>query len=253
MAKKAIGIDIGGTGIKGALVDVKNGELISDRIRVETPAGGEPEAIAEAVGQIVRKLNSGLRHYPVGICFPAVVKHGITMSAANVSKRWIGLNADQLFTSKLGTSVHVVNDADAAGIAEMRFGAGKKRKGLVIMTTLGTGIGTALFIKGELVPNAELGHLEIQGVDYETKAAFSAKERENLDWSAWAERLQTYYSTLEKLFSPDLIIIGGGVSKNHAEFLPKLRLNAEIVPAQKRNNAGILGAAALAFKYQDEG
>ncbi len=253
MAKKAIGIDIGGTGIKGALVDVKNGELISDRIRVETPAGGEPEAIAEAVGQIVRKLNSGLRHYPVGICFPAVVKHGTTMSAANVSKRWIGLNADQLFTSKLGTSVHVVNDADAAGIAEMRFGAGKKRKGLVIMTTLGTGIGTALFIKGELVPNAELGHLEIQGVDYETKAAFSAKERENLDWSAWAERLQTYYSTLEKLFSPDLIIIGGGVSKNHAEFLPKLRLNAEIVPAQKRNNAGILGAAALAFKYQDEG
>lgn len=253
MAKKAIGIDIGGTGIKGALVDVKNGELISDRIRVETPAGGEPEAIADAVGQIVRKLNSGLRHYPVGICFPAVVKHGITMSAANVSKRWIGLNADQLFTSKLGTSVHVVNDADAAGIAEMRFGAGKKRKGLVIMTTLGTGIGTALFIKGELVPNAELGHLEIEGVDYETKAAFSAKERENLDWSAWAERLQTYYSTLEKLFSPDLIIIGGGVSKNHAEFLPKLRLNAEIVPAQKRNNAGILGAAALAFKYQDEG
>ncbi len=253
MAKKAIGIDIGGTGIKGALVDVKDGELISDRIRVETPAGGEPEAIADAVGQIVRKLNSGLRHYPVGICFPAVVKHGTTMSAANVSKRWIGLNADQLFTSKLGTSVHVVNDADAAGIAEMRFGAGKKRKGLVIMTTLGTGIGTALFIKGELVPNAELGHLEIQGVDYETKAAFSAKERENLDWSAWAERLQTYYSTLEKLFSPDLIIIGGGVSKNHAEFLPKLRLNAEIVPAQKRNNAGILGAAALAFKYQDEG
>ncbi len=253
MAKKAIGIDIGGTGIKGALVDVKDGELISDRIRVETPAGGEPEAIADAVGQIVRKLNSGLRNYPVGICFPAVVKHGITMSAANVSKRWIGLNADQLFTSKLGTSVHVVNDADAAGIAEMRFGAGKKRKGLVIMTTLGTGIGTALFIKGELVPNAELGHLEIEGVDYETKAAFSAKERENLDWSAWAERLQTYYSTLEKLFSPDLIIIGGGVSKNHAEFLPKLRLNAEIVPAQKRNNAGILGAAALAFKYQDEG
>jgi len=251
VAKKAIGIDIGGTGIKGALVDVKNGELISDRIRVETPAGGEPEAIAEAVEQIVKRLNHGLRHYPVGICFPAVVKHGITMSAANVSKRWIGLNADELFTSRLGTTVHVVNDADAAGIAEMRFGAGKKRKGLVIMTTLGTGIGTALFIKGELVPNAELGHLEIEGIDFETKAAFSAKERENLDWSAWAERLQTYYSTLERLFSPDLIIIGGGVSKQHAEFLPKLQLNAEVVPAQKRNNAGILGAAALAFKYHE--
>lgn len=252
MAKRAIGIDIGGTGIKGALVDVKSGELISDRIRVETPQGGEPEAIAAAVGELVSKLNTGMRKLPVGICFPAVVRHGRTMSAANVSKRWIGLEADQLFTKQLGVSVHLVNDADAAGIAEMRFGAGRKKRGLVIMTTLGTGIGTALFIKGELVPNAELGHLEIDGIDYETQAAFSAKERENLTWAEWAHRLQKYYSTLERLFTPDLIIVGGGVSKQHADFLPLLKLNCDIIPAQKRNNAGILGAAALAYKFHDE-
>jgi polyphosphate glucokinase len=147
--------------------------------------------------------------------------------------------------------VHVLNDADAAGVAEIKFGAAKKRKGLVIMTTLGTGIGTALFLNGELVPNAELGHLEIDGVDYETKASFAVKERENLTFEQWAQRLQKYYSTLERLFSPDLIVVGGGVSKQWEEFLPKLDLNCEIVPALKRNNAGILGAAALAWKNSD--
>ena len=164
----------------------------------------------------------------------------------------IGLDADGLFESTLNRHVHVLNDADAAGVAEMKFGAGKRRKGLVIMTTLGTGIGTALFMDGNLVPNAELGHLEIDGVDYETKAAFSAKERENLTFDQWAERLQKYYSTLERLFSPDLIIVGGGISKQWEEFLPKLNLRAEIVPALKRNNAGILGAAALAWKHSDK-
>jgi polyphosphate glucokinase len=184
----------------------------------------------------------------VGICFPAIVRNGITMSAANVSKEWIGLDADALFTAELGRPVHVINDADAAGVAEIKFGAGMDVAGLVIMTTLGTGIGTALFMNGKLVPNAELGHLEIDGVDYETKAAFSAKEREDLSWSDWAKRLQKYYSTLEKLFTPDLFIVGGGVSKQYEEFLPQLKLNAPIVPAHKRNNAGILGAAALAKK-----
>ena len=168
------------------------------------------------------------------------------MSAANVSKEWIGFDADDHFERILGRHVHVLNDADAAGVAEMKFGAGRKRKGLTMMTTLGTGIGTAIFIDGRLVPNAELGHLEIDGIDYETKASFAAKEREELDWTAWAERLQKYYATLERLFSPDLFIVGGGVSKNHQEFLPKLQLRAEIVPAQKRNNAGILGAAWVA-------
>lgn len=251
MSKKAIGIDIGGTGIKGALVDVAKGALIGDRVRYETPEGGEPEAIAAVVKKIVQELDGRGGKYPVGICFPAVVLHGKTMSAANVSKSWIGLDADSLFEKTLGRDVWVINDADAAGQAELKFGAAKGRRGLVIMTTLGTGIGTALFINGQLVPNAELGHLEIEGVDYETKASFAAKERENLSFIDWSKRLQTYYSTLERLFSPDLIIVGGGVSKQHEQFLPLLHLRAEIVPALKRNNAGILGAAQLAREHHD--
>lgn len=250
MSKKAVGIDIGGTGIKAALVDVRAGSLLSERVRVATPPGGKPAEIAAVVADLVGTL-AGSRKSPVGICFPAVVQHGYTQSAANVDKSWIGLDADGLFEKALRRSVHVLNDADAAGIAEMRFGAGRKKNGLVIMTTLGTGIGTALFINGKLVPNAELGHLEIDGVDYETKASYAAKERENLDWDSWSKRLQTYYSKLEALFSPDLIIVGGGVSKQHEMFLPKLKLKAEIVPAQKRNNAGILGAAWAAVDHHE--
>lgn len=248
MAKRAIGIDVGGTGIKGALVDVKKGELISERLKFPTPEGGEPEAIAQVVQQILLELDGEDSELAVGVCFPAVVKQGITKSAANVSKRWIDLDAEQLFSDALGRKTLVINDADAAGYAEIRFGAAKNRDGLVIMTTLGTGIGGAIFIDGELVPNAELGHLEIEGVDYETKASFAAKEREGLSFPQWAKRLQKYYSTLEKLFSPDLIVVGGGVSKQHEEFLPLLKLEAEIVPAKKRNSAGIIGAAALAAK-----
>jgi polyphosphate glucokinase len=249
MSKKAVGIDIGGTGIKGALVDVRKGTLVSERLRVETPAGGKPHDIARVVAELISRLPGVKDTTPVGICFPAVVRHGRTMSAANVSQEWIGLEAEYLFEKSLGRDVHILNDADAAGAAEVKFGAAKDVDGLVIMTTLGTGIGTALFIDGKLVPNAELGHLEIEGVDYETKAAFSAKERENLTFESWAERLQKYYSTLERLFSPDLFIVGGGVSKQHEEFLPQLKLNARIIPALKRNNAGILGAAALAHKH----
>lgn len=252
MASKAIGIDIGGTGIKGAIVNVKTGELVGDRLRVETPAGGRPADIAQAVKGLVEKLAAKKPGVPVGICFPAVVIRGITMSAANISDEWIGLDADALFTKVLDRRVHVLNDADAAGIAEMKFGAGVGQKGLTVMTTLGTGIGTALFLGSKLVPNAELGHLEIDGVDYETKAAFSAKERENLNWPDWAARLQKYYSKIEALFSPDLIIVGGGVSKEWQNFLPLLKLRTKIVPAEKRNSAGILGAAAMAHKYQAE-
>lgn len=248
MSKKAIGIDIGGTGIKGAVVNLKSGSLIGERVRHETPQGGKPKDIAKVVAQLISQLPDAKPDMLVGICFPAIVRNGITLSAANVSKEWIGLDADALFTAELGRPVHVINDADAAGVAEIKFGAGKDVDGLVIMTTLGTGIGTALFINGKLVPNAELGHLEIQGVDYEGKASFAAKERENLNWAEWADRLQTYYATLEALFTPDLFIVGGGVSKQHEEFLPKLKLNAPIIPALKRNNAGILGAAALAKK-----
>lgn len=251
MAKRAIGIDIGGTGIKGALVNVKDGSLIGERVRFATPEGGKPADIAAVVKTIVEQLHPGRLSVPVGICFPAVVKHGRTMSAANISKDWIGLDAETLFEKTLGKHVHMINDADAAGVAEVKYGAAQKRKGLVFMCTLGTGIGTALFINGDLVPNAELGHLEIDGVDYETKAAFSAKEREDLSFADWAKRLQKYFETVERLFSPDLIVIGGGVSKQHSEFIPLLKLSAEILPAAKRNNAGILGAAALAYKNRE--
>ena len=246
MSKKAVGIDIGGTGIKGALVSTKTGELRSERIKLGTPEGGEPEAIAEVVREIAAAVDNKPER-ALGICFPAVVKHGITQSAANVSNRWIGLDADELFSNTLNRHVHVINDADAAGVAEVKFGAGRKRSGLTVMTTLGTGIGSALFYNGVLLPNAELGHIEIDGVDYETQASFAAMERDQLSFEEWAERLQMYYSTLEKLLTPDLFIVGGGVSKSHEQFLPLLRLRTEIVPAALQNSAGIIGAAALAY------
>ena len=247
MSKKALGIDIGGTGIKGALVNTKSGELRSERVKHGTPEGGEPEAIAEVVREIAETVDSK-KDRALGICFPAVVDHGVTKSAANVSDKWIGLDADRLFSETLGRHVHVINDADAAGAAEVRYGAGRKRDGLVIMTTLGTGIGTALFYNGSLIPNAELGHIEIEGADYETKASYAAMERDGLSFEQWAERLQLYYSTLEKLLSPDLFIVGGGISKSHEQFLPLLDLNTEIVPAMLQNSAGIIGAASLAHE-----
>jgi polyphosphate glucokinase len=248
MARKAIGIDIGGTGIKGALVDVKSGKLLSERLRYETPEGGTPKAIANTLKDLIKNLpkSDGL---PVGICFPAVVKDGITKSAANVSKDWIDLDADRMFEKELKRTVHVLNDADAAGLAEAKYGAAKNVKGLVVVTTLGTGIGTALVYNGKLIPNSELGHLEIDGIDYETMAAYSAKERENLTWEQYAKRLQTYYSKLEAYLTPDLFIVGGGVSKEHEMFLPLLKLKTKIVPATNRNSAGILGAAYWAKKH----
>jgi polyphosphate glucokinase len=248
MAKTSIGIDIGGTGIKGSLVDISTGELIGERLRVDTPPGGRPNDIAAVVKTLIKTLDPKAKAHSVGICFPAVVQHGVTLSAANVSQEWIGLDADALFTKVVGREVHLINDADAAGVAEMKFGVGRKESGVTLMTTLGTGIGTALFIQGELVPNTELGHIEIDGVDYETKAAFSAKEREELSWEEWAKRLQRYYSKLEALFTPDLFIVGGGVSKEHELFLPLLKLKTTIVPAALKNNAGIIGAARVASK-----
>ncbi|MBC7401840.1 MAG: ROK family protein [Microbacteriaceae bacterium] len=246
MASKALGIDIGGTGIKGAIVDVSTGKLLSDRIKLPTPEGGEPDDIVLTVREVVKKLGSSDKKLPMGLCFPAVVVNGRTLSAANVSKKWIGLEAEALFEKGLNRNISFVNDADAAGYAESLYGAAEKNKGLVILTTLGTGIGTALIYKGVLVPNAELGHLQLEGVDWETRAAYSAKERENLSWEEWAGRLQKYYDMLVALFHPDLFIVGGGVSKEYKDFLPLLKLDTPIVPAALRNNAGILGAAALA-------
>jgi polyphosphate glucokinase len=248
-ASTAIGIDIGGTGIKGAVVDLSTGNLLSDRIKLATPKGGKPDDVVGTARELLAAVSSDAGKLPVGVCFPAVVKNGRTMSAANVSDQWIGLAAEDLFEKGLGQPIHFVNDADAAGYAEAEFGAAHAVPGVVLLTTLGTGIGSALLVDGILVPNTELGHLEIDGHDYETKAAFSAKERENLSWEKWAHRLQKYYSTLERLFSPDLFIVGGGVSKHHQAFLPLLKLQTRIIPAVHRNNAGILGAAALAAKF----
>ncbi len=244
---QAIGIDIGGTGIKGGLVDLDTGQLISDRVKRATPEGGEPDDVVAVVKSILAELSQADDSAPIGVCFPAVVRNGHTMSAANVSKKWIGLAAEQLFEQALGHDITFVNDADAAGYAESDYGAAKDIDGLVLMTTLGTGIGSAIIYRNLLVPNAELGHIDIgPHRDYETYASNAVREKKELSWQRWAGRLQTYYSTLEQLFSPDLFIVGGGVSKNADEFLPFLNLDTPIVPAALRNNAGILGAASLA-------
>jgi polyphosphate glucokinase len=245
--KQAIGIDIGGTGIKGALVNLKKGELETERVRFDTPHGGKPSSVVKTVVELV-KLIDAPKKTPVGICFPAPVKDGVTLSAANVSDEWIGLQAGKLFSKALGTDVVLLNDADAAGVAEIKFGAGQDQPGLVLMCTLGTGIGTALFLNGKLIPNTELGHIEIDGVDYETKAAYSAKERDNLSFEQWSKVLSRYFDRLNKLFYPDLIIIGGGVSKEHENFLHLIESNVKIVPARSKNNAGIIGAAYYAAK-----
>jgi len=243
----AIGIDIGGTGIKGAVVDLATGDLVYDRRKLATPEGGRPADILKATRELLAEFDdpAGPR-LPIGVCFPAIVKRGHTLSAANVSDEWIGLPAEQMFEDELGRDIHFINDADAAGYAETRFGAAKGVDGLVILTTLGTGIGSAFLYDGVLIPNTELGHLEIDGHDAERRAAYSAMERESLSWADWAERLQRYYSVVEFLFSPDLFIVGGGVSKHQEHFLPLLDLKTPIVPAVHRNNAGILGAASLA-------
>lgn len=246
-AETAVGIDIGGTGIKGGVVDLTTGELITPRVKLPTPEGGKPDDIAQTTKKVLEQLEAD-PSLPVGIDFPAVVQHGKTMSAANVSKKWIGFDAETFFEETLGHPIMFVNDADAAGYAEAEYGAAKGRMGVIMLTTLGTGIGSALIVDGQLVPNTELGHLEINGHDAEKKAAYSAKEREDLTWEHWGKRLTKYYATLEKLFSPDLFIVGGGVSKHFDEWGGFVKIDTEMIPAKFLNNAGILGAAALAAK-----
>ncbi|WP_460718868.1 polyphosphate--glucose phosphotransferase [Microbacterium aureliae] len=248
-ATQAVGVDIGGTGIKAGLVDLAKGELISDRIKVATPRGAEPADVLDAVRGVLERLGVTDPAVPLGVAFPAIVKHGRTLSAANVSKAWIGFEAERFFEEGLGRDIHFANDADVAGIAELQYGAAKGRDGLIILTTLGTGIGSALLHEGILIPNSELGHLQRaqHDGDAETYSAYSAMEREQLSWEDWAARLQWYYRYVEFLFSPDLFIVGGGVSKHADKFLPLLDLNTPIVPAVHRNNAGIIGAAALSL------
>jgi polyphosphate glucokinase len=244
------GIDFGGSGIKGAPVDLEKGDFAEERVRIDTPQPATPDAVAKVFVELLSRFDDS--DGPVGVTVPGVVMHGVVHSAANIDKHWIGEDADRLFTEATGRDVHVVNDADAAGLAEVRYGAAKGRQGLVIVTTLGTGIGSALVYDGVLVPNSELGHLEIDGHVAEKRAANSVREKEDLSWEAWAKRLTTYYRTLEKLFSPDLFVVGGGVSKKARNFLPLLGLDTEIVPATLRNKAGIVGAALYAVEGAEQ-
>ena len=241
MAMHVLGIDIGGSGIKAAPVDVTTGKLLADRQTIETPRPARPEAVRDVVKKLTTSFNwSG----PVGITFPGVVTDGVTRTAANLGPAWIGLDAATLFTRAIGNPVRVLNDADAAGVAEMTFGAGVGEKGTVLMLTFGTGIGSALFTQGILVPNTEFGHIEIRGRDAETRASEHAKELHDLSWDKWAGRVDEYMHHIEALLSPQLIIVGGGISKQADKWVPKLTgVRARIVPAMLLNEAGIVGAA----------
>ncbi len=238
-----LGIDIGGSGIKGAPVDINKGILVDERHRIPTPQPSEPEAVAEVVAEIVQHFEW---QGPVGCTFPAVIKEGVAYSAANVDKSWIGTNGQKLLQKETGCPVLMLNDADAAGIAEMVFGAGKGHKGMVIMLTLGTGIGSAIFVNGQLVPNTEFGHMEIRGKDAEDRASDRIRKEKDYDWEKWAKKVNEFLNRMELLFSPDLFIVGGGVSKKHKKYFHYLKTTADIVPAQMRNEAGIIGAARAA-------
>ena len=239
-----LGIDIGASGIKGAPVDTRTGDMTAERQRIPTPEGAEPEAVSQVVAQLVRHFNwSG----PIGCGFPAAVRHGRVLTAVNISGHWVGESAAELFRQAVGRPVAVINDADAAGLAEMRFGAGRGRAGVVMILTLGTGIGTALFIDGRLVPNTELGQIEFRGKMAEKRVAAAVRKRQNLSWAKWTRRLDDFLHRLEYYFWPDLIIVGGGVSRKAEKFLPLLTLQTEVVAAQMLNNAGIVGAALAAL------
>jgi polyphosphate glucokinase len=238
-----LGIDIGGTGIKGAPVDTKTGELLAERFRIPTPQPATPAAVVETVAEL-----SDYFHWkgPVGCGFPAAIKHETVMTASNIDKKWLGLNAGSLISNRIGCPTHMVNDVDAAGLAEVTFGAGKNEHGAVIMAAIGTGIGTALFNKGQMFENTELGHLYLEGGIAEKFISNAVRKNENLDWDEFARRLSLYLNQLEFFFWPDLFIIGGGVSKHHNEFFPLLDIDTRIVPAKLLNNAGIVGSALAA-------
>jgi polyphosphate glucokinase len=242
---RILGIDIGGSGIKGAVVDTVKGGFDTERHRISTPQPATPEAVADVVAAIVEHFDwKG----PIGLTFPAVVKRGIIHTAANVDDSWVGVDSHRLFQRVTGCPVVVLNDADAAGVAEMRFGAGVGHEGIVFVLTFGTGIGSAIFVEGHLMPNTELGHLEVRGKDAEHRAANSIRKKKDWSYKKWSKRVNEYLQHLEFLFSPDLIIFGGGVSKKHDKFFHRLKTEAEVVPAQLRNQAGIIGAALEAEK-----
>ncbi|MDX2480972.1 MAG: ROK family protein [Desulfuromusa sp.] len=241
------GIDIGGSGIKGAIVDVTSGQLMTERLRFETPNPASPQAVAEKVSELVKQLNW---QGPIGCGFPAVISNGVAKTAANIDDSWIGTDVAALLSGITGCPCSVVNDADAAGLAEMRFGCGKDRSGTVLIVTLGTGIGSALFYNGMLYPNSELGHLRLKSGIAERYASAAIRKSEDLSWNSWAKRLNKFFSQAERLFSPELIIIGGGVSRKHDKFFQYLSVQAELLPAELKNNAGVIGAACRAAELQ---
>lgn len=249
----AIGVDVGGSGIKAAAVDLVTGELVSPRHRVPTPQPSAPAAVIASIARLVKKISMEVKlapAVPVGVGFPAVVIEGVTKSAANVDPGWVDFDADAAMERVFRRPVHVLNDADAAGVAEMRFGVGVGQRGTVFLITLGTGTGSALFYNGMLVPNLELGHMEIRGRDAERRSAAAARLRRGLSWKAWAADLDEHLLAIERLFSPRLLIIGGGVSKRGDQFIPRLTVRAQVVPARLRNDAGIVGAAMAAAERE---
>lgn len=238
-----LGIDIGGSGIKGAPVDVDTGALLAPRYRIPTPKSGKPRPMAKTVAKVAAHFDwRGV----VGCGFPAVVQEGVARTAANVHKSWIGTDVAALFTKVSGCPTRVINDADAAGLAEMAFGAGRDRKGVVLIVTIGTGLGTALFTDGHLSSNTEFGHIEIRGRDAEKWASDAVRKRKKLKWKKWSKRMDEYLCTIERLVWPNLIILGGGVSKKDYKFIPRLTVKTQVVPAQLLNEAGIIGAALAA-------
>lgn len=249
----AIGVDVGGSGIKVAAVDMSTGELASDRLRVATPNPSTPEAVCASIGRLVKRVSTAVRNTaaPVGVGIPSVVIGGVSLTAANIDKGWEGFDADRHLTGLLKRDVIVLNDADAAGLAEMRFGAGRDKGGVVLLLTLGTGVGSGLFVDGKLVPNTELGHMEIRGRDAERRSAAAARVRRGLSWKAWANDLDEHLHAIDRILWPNLIILGGGVSKRSDRFLPRLTVRPPVVTAELLNDAGIVGAAlAAAEKFQ---
>jgi polyphosphate glucokinase len=245
---QGFGVDIGGSGIKGCLVDLEQGQLIGERLRIETPQPSLPDPVYDVVAQIVNSFDWTGR---VGVTFPGVMKHGMAYTAANVEKSWIGTNVDAGLDRLIPGTVETLNDADAAGIAEMRYGAGRDKSGVVLMLTFGTGIGSALFVDGHLVPNTEFGHIQVDGEDGERRASAAAREREGLSYPEWAQRVDRYLDVLEAGLWPDLIIVGGGVSKKAHKWVPLLSTRTPVVPAQLQNDAGIVGAALAAHERPD--
>ena len=246
----AVGVDVGGSGIKAAVVDVATGTLVSARLRVPTPQPSKPEAVVPVIVRIVKRALGDAaveaRGVPVGVTMPSVVIDGVTKSAANIDQGWIDYDLARHLQAPMAGPVYVLNDADAAGLAEMRFGAGVGERGVVFVLTLGTGLGSGMFNDGVLVPNTELGHMEIRGRDAERRSAAAARTRRGLSWKAWASDLDEHLHAIDKLFWPNLLILGGGVSKNADKFIPRLTVRPRVVPATLRNDAGIVGAAMAA-------